>query len=104
MSDLESKSTSTLKQLESIFQGILSLSAIIYTLGFIIVNSYYISFGVIDYQLIQTRYIAAGLSYLIIHFGIASMVTTIFIVLGIQRKVLWFLAFLVLWSLFGFAI
>lgn len=104
MSTIQPTNTSSLKQLEVILQSILSLAAVIYSIGFIIVNSYYTSFGVTDYQLIQTRYIAAGLSYLFIHVGIASMIATILIVIDVHKKIMWVLAFLIIWSLFGLAI
>jgi hypothetical protein len=104
MSATKSMEISLFKQLDAILQGILSLAAIIYALGFIIVNSHYSSFGVTDYQLIQTRYIAAGLSYLFIHVGVASMIAITLIVIENQRMSVWLFVFLVMWGLFGTAV
>jgi hypothetical protein len=104
MSTMQSNDIPILKQVQVILQGILSLTAIIYSVGFVIVNSNYASYGVTDYQLIQTRYISAGLSYFFIHVGIASMIAIIFIVLDVRKRLLWALAFIIIWLLFGVAI
>jgi hypothetical protein len=95
---------SLINRIQAILQGILSFAALIYATGFVVVNAHYTTFGVTDYQLIQTKYIAAGLSHLIIHLGIASMVAFMAIVIELRNNRIWGIIFLFIWVMFAVAV
>lgn len=56
--------TSETRHYQALLQSSLSVTAIIYVLGFVVANSYYGLYGVFNYDLVQSRYLAAGFSFL----------------------------------------
>lgn len=53
-----------IRRYQTLLQSSLSITAIIYILGFVVSNSYYGLFGVFNYDLVQSRYLAAGISFI----------------------------------------
>jgi hypothetical protein len=95
---------STGRSFQLLLQLIISLAAIIYVIGFIAANSYYATLGIIDYQLVQARYIATGLIYLFFHFGIATMLAMIIFASRQRKAWIWAMVFFCLWLLLGAAV
>jgi len=85
-------------------EGLISLTAFVYVIGFVVANSYYVTFGITEYQLIQARYVATGLLYLFFHLGLATVVAVIVFVLRWARWFIWLSAALGLWGFLGMAV
>jgi hypothetical protein len=99
MPSTQPQTASTLDTLRAAFQSIISFAVVVYAIGFLVVNSHYSKFGITNYQLAQTRYIGAGLSYLFIHVIIAAMLAVTVYVLGRGTGPVWVLAFFFVWGL-----
>ena len=87
--------------LQTIFQGVIAVTAGIYSVGFVVMNSYFSKFGITDYGFVQARYIAAGLNYFAIHVSIAALITVLFAYFAKSVWLVWPLTFLLLWALLG---
>src|SRR5262249_34415191 len=85
--------------LPSLLEKIASFAAITYTFGFIVVNSYYVTFGVIDYQLIAAKYISAGLLFILFHVIIAMLIAVLAYFVNRQKLIIWIIDILLLWFL-----
>lgn len=100
----QSDPSSLATQFQKLFRASVSFTAIIYAVGFLVVNSYYTTLGITDYGLVRGRYIAAGLSYMFMHFGIAAMIAVIALVLDKENRYLWASYIMAIWTLLGVAI
>jgi hypothetical protein len=58
-------------QVWSIFQGLISIVAIIYTIGFIIINSYYSRYGIAVYEVPQVKVLSAGVLFIVLHLSLS---------------------------------
>lgn len=101
MAKTESSLPSVTDLLRTTVQSIIAFTAVIYTIGFIVVNSYFTKFGITDYGLVQTRYVAAGLNYVAVHLSIAAMIAVIVAVMEKETRFLWLSLTLLVWGLFG---
>lgn len=101
MTDKPSKTTSTTATLRSVLETIIPFTAAIYIIGFVVANSYYSTLGITEYQLVQARYVGAGLTYLFFHLGIAAMVALVVLAVGRASAPVWLFVALGLWGFLG---
>jgi hypothetical protein len=85
--------------LESSFKTLIAAAGGIYVVGFVVVNSHLARFGIIDYGLVEARYLAAGLNYAVFHVGIAFITTFAFEAIPGRRR--WLFTPLYLWVIIG---
>jgi len=69
--------------LKLLFQGIIALGIISYSVGFLVVNTYLFQFGFTSFGLFKTRYIAAGLNLIFLSL-ISTALALPFISLRVQ--------------------
>ena len=104
---METKSKNNISSVtlvQTVLQAILSVSAVIYFVGFLIVNSYYSIFGITHYQLVQTRYVSAGLSFVLINICFSGLIAAILLVLEQTRPIIWIISFFIVWAMLGISI
>ena len=85
--------------LQTSFKSVIAAAGGIYVVGFVVVNSYLARFGIIDYGLVEARYLAAGLNYAVFHVGIAFIAAFAFEAIPGRRR--WLFAPLYLWLIIG---
>ncbi len=72
---------------KTLLEILASGTALIYAIGFVVVNSNYSSFGFLDYQILQSRYVGAGLTYVVTHVS-GAIAVALLLLLVHKRQIL----------------